>query len=391
MAKIRKVTLKSGKTVYRSTVYVGINPATGKPKYKQITEESYKKAEITVNRLTVDRNEGRTIKKDDITFYTACKEWLSSYKNTVKPSTLKSVKSVIEIILPYFSYYKVSKITHKICQNMINDLIENRKLKASSALNCKIYASLVFKYCLKQEYISKNPMQYVEIPKIKDDFLYSEKDKGIERKYWLKEEVLTFLELAKKELEFHDFLMFRILLFTGIRKGELHALHWSDINFSTGEMLIMKTLALSDGKYILQKTKTASSNRSVILDEITLLLLKEWRHMLRDEYFAFGNRNLWEQNPPVFSYPNGQYFALPHLNNVMNNNFYKNHPEFHKITIHQMRHTHASLLFESGASLKDVQAKLGHSSMDTTMNIYTHVTETKAKKTMDNFAKFMEF
>lgn len=56
-----------------------------------------------------------------------------------------------------------------------------------------------------------------------------------------------------------------------------------------------------------------------------------------------------------------------------------------------MRHTHASLLFESGASLKDVQAKLGHSSMDTTMNIYTHVTETKAKKTMDNFAKFMEF
>jgi site-specific recombinase XerD len=55
-----------------------------------------------------------------------------------------------------------------------------------------------------------------------------------------------------------------------------------------------------------------------------------------------------------------------------------------------MRHTHASLLFESGANLKDVQAKLGYEEMQTTMNIYTHVTETKSKKTVDNFASFMD-
>lgn len=73
---------------------------------------------------------------------------------------------------------------------------------------------------------------------------------------------------------------------------------------------------------------------------------------------------------------------------MINYNFYLHHPEFHKITIHQMRHAHASLLFESGASLKDVQAKLGHEEMQTTMNIYTHVIETKSKKTVDNFTKF---
>ncbi|WP_404591573.1 tyrosine-type recombinase/integrase [Enterococcus sp. UD-01] len=74
----------------------------------------------------------------------------------------------------------------------------------------------------------------------------------------------------------------------------------------------------------------------------------------------------------------------------MNYNFYIHHTDFYKITIHQMRHTHASLLFESGANLKDVQAKLGYEEMQTTMNIYTHVTETKSKKTVDNFASFMD-
>lgn len=101
----------------------------------------------------------------------------------------------------------------------------------------------------------------------------------------------------------------------------------------------------------------------------------------RKEYVAFGNADLWKNNPPLFSDPKtGSYITLSHLNNVLNYNFYVHHPEFYQITVHQLRHTHASLLFESGASLKDVQEKLGHADMQTTMNIYTHVTETKSKK-----------
>lgn len=60
-----------------------------------------------------------------------------------------------------------------------------------------------------------------------------------------------------------------------------------------------------------------------------------------------------------------------------------------KIKTHGFRHTHASLLFESGASIKEVQDRLGHSDIQTTMNIYTHVTKTRKENTGDNFAKFM--
>ena len=60
------------------------------------------------------------------------------------------------------------------------------------------------------------------------------------------------------------------------------------------------------------------------------------------------------------------------------------------IKVHGFRHTHASLLFDAGVSMKDVKERLGHSDITTTMNIYTHVTENKAKETANSFAKFME-
>lgn len=389
---IKEVILKSGKKVYRSTVYVGINPATGKPKYKHITKNTYKEVENELKRMAVDRLDDNVSKNDDITFHQAYTEWFEIYKTSVKPTTVESVTSKMNAILPYLKHRKLRKITHKTCQAMITKLVESDQYKRSTIQNFKMYTTKIFAYCEKQGYINKNPMKFVEIPRHTSDFIYSESDDLTKkRKYWTKDEVKTFLEIAFKELKFQDFVMFRILLFSGMRKGELHALHWNDIDLETGQVKILKTLATIDGKDILQKPKTLSSNRSIVLDQGTIATIKKWRLFIQQEYIAFGNADLWQNNPPVFSDPKtGKYITLSHLNNVMNYNFYLHHPDFYKITVHQMRHTHASLLFESGSSLKDVQEKLGHSDIQTTMNIYTHVTETKSKKALDDFASFME-
>ena len=65
--------------------------------------------------------------------------------------------------------------------------------------------------------------------------------------------------------------------------------------------------------------------------------------------------------------------------------------ELKRITIHGFRHTHCSLLFEAGASVKEVQDRLGHSDIQTTMNIYAHVTEKAKEKTAEKFAKYVNF
>ncbi|MBO1515324.1 tyrosine-type recombinase/integrase [Metabacillus sp. BG109] len=69
---------------------------------------------------------------------------------------------------------------------------------------------------------------------------------------------------------------------------------------------------------------------------------------------------------------------------------FEKHKEFQPITIHGFRHTHASILFEAGASIKDVQVRLGHTDIQTTMNIYTHVTNTAKEKVTNLFKSYMD-
>lgn len=80
----------------------------------------------------------------------------------------------------------------------------------------------------------------------------------------------------------------------------------------------------------------------------------------------------------MMAYPNDKLKSLIEKHNL------------HQITIHGLRHTHASLLFEAGASIKEVQERLGHSDIQMTMNIYTHVTDQVKEQTAQKFQKYIE-
>jgi integrase len=84
------------------------------------------------------------------------------------------------------------------------------------------------------------------------------------------------------------------------------------------------------------------------------------------------------------------YCRLAYLNEKLERIYLKN-PELTQINVHAFRHTHASLLFAAGASIKDVQARLGHADIQTTMDIYTHVTDEAKEKTAEMFQKYMKF
>ncbi|MNI85943.1 Tyrosine recombinase XerD [compost metagenome] len=90
----------------------------------------------------------------------------------------------------------------------------------------------------------------------------------------------------------------------------------------------------------------------------------------------------------VFAHENGQPLRLALPNDLLKR-LIRDH-DLQPITVHGLRHTHASMLFEAGASIKEVQERLGHSDIKMTMNIYTHVTKAAKEKTADRFAKFME-
>jgi integrase len=98
--------------------------------------------------------------------------------------------------------------------------------------------------------------------------------------------------------------------------------------------------------------------------------------------------NLIYDNNMLFTRDDGSPLRLAYLNEKLEIVIKKHN--LHRITIHGLRHTHASILFESGASIKEVQERLGHSAIQMTMNIYTHVTDNIKEQTAAKFQRYLE-
>ncbi|WP_245690189.1 tyrosine-type recombinase/integrase [Sediminibacillus albus] len=130
---------------------------------------------------------------------------------------------------------------------------------------------------------------------------------------------------------------------------------------------------------------------------IKLAILKKWRSKQIQHYLTLELAAPFQsdERQPVFTVYNQlkhemDYCRLAYLNEKLQQIYLKN-PELPQINVHAFRHTHASFLFAAGASIKDVQVRLGHSDIQTTMDIYTHVTDEAKEKTADMFQRYMKF
>lgn len=272
-------------------------------------------------------------------------------------------------------------ISKAYCQKMINEIADI----IGSVNDIKIQANQVFKYAVKMDIISKNPMEHVTVPKQQRE-LFNDENENHQRNYWTKEEVKKFLSITKNEISFRDHVLFHLLIYTGARKGELLAINWDGIDFDAGSIRLWKTLFQTNGQHLFQTPKTKESKRLISLDTQTLALLKKWHINQKEEGLAQGTVN--SGNNIVFTRDDGTPLRLAYLNEKLKI-LIKKH-DLHEITIHGLRHTHASLLFEAGASIKEVQERLGHTDIQMTMNIYTHVTNTLKEQTAAKFQRFIE-
>ena len=380
MATIKKYTKKDGSIAYQFQIYLGIDPLTEKKRFT--TKRGFKslqEAKIALNRLEYEVNTlgVPTSKPKIMTFKEISELWLENYKLTVKESTFFTQSNAIKNhIYPNFAELKIDKITPDYCQKIANKWHGYyKKFHNLIGLTEKI-----FDYAMTLKQITFNPMKSIVKPKKKDTL-----DK-YEAPFYSKDELEIFLKTLEP-YDMHYYMMFRLLAFTGLRKGELQALKWSD--FQNGNIYVSRTLAKNaEGGEHFQTPKTKASYREISIDHTTKLWLMKWRTEQKKRLIALGfNANDDEQL--IFSDEENNPFYLDYLNNFLKK-FLKEH-SLPKITVHGFRHTHCSLLFEAGASIKEVQYRLGHSDIKTTMDIYAHVTKRAKNQTADKFASYVNF
>lgn len=375
MVAIKKYIKADGSQAYMFQTYLGVDPLTGKK--KRTTRRGFrtpKEAKLALAQLQLEIESNSFVKQDYSTFKAIYELWFENYKLSVKPSTSQRVVYLFKNqILPEFGDKRIGKINAAFCQSVINKWNE-----LGAPVRLRSYTKKVFNYALSMNLIQYNPMDKILIPR------KSEKEGKKENKFLDKQQLKTFLEEVKENDETSIFLMFRVLAYTGLRKGELAALCWSDVDFSTASLSVSKTAYYLSGEAHITTTKTSKSTRTISMDSDTISLLKKWKFEQKKFLLSRGIRIKKEESQLVFS---------SHKNELLNNTFlndalrkYTNY----KITPHGFRHTHASLLFEAGASIKQVQERLGHESINTTLEIYTHVTKEAERETADKFLNYMK-
>ena len=161
---------------------------------------------------------------------------------------------------------------------------------------------------------------------------------------------------------------------------------WYDLDFNKKMVSISKTVASIKGGVIVQPPKTVSSNRKISLDDMTIQILKKWQLDQRKQLFKVGI-NAMDNKQIIFSNYENKYSRDSTVNLWIKQIAKK--AGLYQISTHGLRHTHATLLVASGMDIKQVQARLGHSKIDTTLNIYTHVLKEKNDNTGDEFARYM--
>ena len=378
---IKKYTTKNGETRYLFQTYLGIDPATGKERrttrrgFKTMKEA--KQAERNLL-LDVEENGLPSNQSDcfqDPTFEELASLWLENYKTTVKPSTFENVKSKVEKMTEeHFKELKLKKITVAYCQRVVIELSKNYVLYNHylSVIN------RIFKYAVLMDILDSNPFDKVIKPKSRQT-----QRKG---NFLTKEELKEFLKLAQTATLSYFFPLVHLMSYTGLRQGEALALKWSDIDFENKKITVDKTATRIKEKQTLQTPKTKNSKRVISIDPTTLSILKSWKKDQIKIYFKNGKHFEGDDNF-IFTNQRGDWV---HIHNFIR--YFKRFIADHgikPITPHGLRHTHASLLFSAGVEPKNISDRLGHSTVQITLDLYTHITEEQRSDTVEKLLEYM--
>ena len=375
--KITEYKKKNGTIVYRANIYLGVDQVTGKKVKTSVTGRTRKEVKLRIKEAQHDfKANGKTVTKAvPVKNYKELAElWLKSYEMTVKPQTFIATKRMIyNHLTPVFGELKLDKLSVSYIQGFINDLSkEFVHFGTVHSINKR-----VLQYGVSLQLIPFNPARDVILPKVvKPD---NKAIKFID--YDDLKALMSYMEkLSNKKYSYYfDYVLYSVLLATGCRFGEAIALTWSDIDFENATIDINKNYnRLVD---IVGTPKSKAGFRVISIDQKTVNLLRLYKNRQRQLFTDISS----EAPEVVFATPTRKYQNTAIRQESLDRRLKEiDCPRF---TFHAFRHTHASLLLNAGISYKELQYRLGHSTLAMTMDIYSHLSKDKEKEAVSYYEK----
>lgn len=281
-------------------------------------------------------------KNPDISFETLYNKYIEYITPRVRESTLETRKSLTDKhILPYFKNRIITEIAPSDVMNWQNEIL-SKKLSSSYSNMIGLCLNMIFNYAIEYHGLKESPCRKP---------MGSAKRKKVT--FWTPEEYRKFIDCFKNDIQYLT--IFEMLYYTGMRVGELLALTMNDVDFIGRKISITKTYYRTGRKELINPPKTQGSEREIEMPQFLAEELRSYTTHLYD----------LKENGRLFVVPSGA------IRNRLSEGAKKTGVK--QIRVHDLRHSHASMLINLGANPLLVSKRLGHESPDITLKTYSHL------------------
>ncbi len=368
---------------------------------------------------------GKYLSGEKITLKEFSEKWLKEHgKPNLEPTTYASYQQYLDQkILPALGHLKLSKIQPMHLQSFYNNLLESGIRKdgkeggysVSTIKKCHAITSSILTTAVHWQIIETNPCERVSPPKQKQasdnvkhftlkqaeaflkalDMNFTTTYKAHDRidDTGKKYHVETYTESRSLPTQLKVF--FNLALFSGLRRGELIALTWDDVDFDNKTISVTKSTGYTGKETITKSPKNKSSVRVIKVPEPVIDIIKKYKKEQQELRLSLGDQ--WQGDNFIFIQWDGKqmnlstpYQAFKELISKYNATVTDETLKLPNIPLHGLRHTSATLLISENIDIRTVSARLGHAQTSTTMNIYAHSLKQMDEKAADTLGSLLK-
>ncbi len=363
---------KDGLQKYRVVVNYTANGGGKRTKERLVYGKAQAElAEAAIRDSIRDRRPEPETQKEDLTFSQLYERFKKDRGGEIRASTMAKKASIVKNHLePVFGTLKLSELSRDRILAWRADLnAKEMKVNTKNGIFRELRALL--NYAVHRGMLEKSPLQGVR--PFRDPY---QETPTVRIRYYTKDEYAKFIEAVKKRAErlgtvsaWGAYIFFRLAYLTGARKGEINALRWSDIDGTFLWIRRSVTQKLKGEKFVETPPKNESSVRRLQMPE---QLVKELHELEEMQKGAGG----WSESLFIC----GGEVPIPDTTLEKINEACAKAAGVKKITIHEFRHSHASLLCNAGVNIKEIARRLGHADVEITLKTYAHLYPTEEER-----------
>lgn len=320
--------------------------------------------------ILAEYNQGTFVEPNNMTVKELLERWLEDYvKIYVAENTAGWYGTIAKKhLIPALGSVRLRDLNPADVQRYYRYALESGRLDSKGRVTGKPLSALTVRYhhAVLRMALSQG-VKWGLIPRNVTDLVDPPKVRQSEIEFWRPEESRRFLEVAKGH---RNYAFYATALGTGMRPGEVAGLKWSDVDFDAKRITVRRTLTKPGPAPKFGPPKTKAGRRAIALSPSLVSLLRRHKAIQNRERLSLGEE--FEDHDLVFTQPNGRSL---HTNNMQKREFTELIKEagLPRITLHGLRHTHATELLMRGVHPKVVQERLGHARISITLDTYSHV------------------